>query len=58
MKKLSESLETTTAKLEESKQLLKTNENGENVPADNDVIIVLQYNKLIDHFQDNINLLF
>lgn len=58
MKKLSESLETTTAKLEESKQLLKTNENGENVPADNDVIVVLQCNKLIDHFQDNINLLF
>lgn len=41
MKKLSESLETTTAKLEESKQLLKTNENGENVPADDDVIVVL-----------------
>lgn len=58
MKKLSESLETTTAKLEESKQLLKTNENGENVPADDDVIVVLQCNKLIDHFQDNINLLF
>lgn len=58
MKKLSESLETTTAKLGESKQLLKTNENGENVPADNDVIVVLQCNKLIDHFQDNINLLF
>lgn len=58
MKKLSESLETTTAKLEESKQLLKTNENGENVSADNDVIVVLQCNKLIDHFQDNINLLF
>lgn len=58
MKKLSESLETTTAKLGESKQLLKTNENGENVPADDDVIVVLQCNKLIDHFQDNINLLF
>jgi len=29
VKKLTESLETTTGKLEESKQLLKTNENGE-----------------------------
>ena len=34
LKKLSESLETTTAKLEESKQLLKTNENGENALQD------------------------
>ena len=34
LKKLSESLETTTAKLEESKQLLKTNENGEDALED------------------------
>ena len=36
MKKLTESLEATTAKLEESKQLLKTNENGETTVVAND----------------------